>query len=168
MSMAHALIPEFDMEMANTRKVLECIPDDKLPWKAGERFNSIGWNANHLADVAGWVAMTITTDELDVHPVDGEPYKTPQFQSTREILALFDKNVATARELLENVSDEELMKPWALLKQGQAMMTMPKMVVIRTWVLNHSIHHRAHLCVYLRLNGIAVPGMYGPSESDSE
>ena len=74
------------------------------------------------------------------------------------ILSLFDNNVAEGRQLLETFEDEKLVEPWSLLKQGQVMMTFPRLVVLRTWVFNHTIHHRAHLCVYLRVNNVPVPG----------
>jgi uncharacterized damage-inducible protein DinB len=166
MRIGQAMIPEFDMEMAGTRKVLERIPDEKLDWKIHDRSNTIGWVANHLADVPRWVDMTISHDSLDVEPVEGEKYKSPTEQTVAAILALFDKNVAQARPLLETVEDATLHEPWNLLKKGEEIMTLPRLAVLRSWVLNHSIHHRGHLCVYLRVNDIPVPGLYGPSADD--
>jgi uncharacterized damage-inducible protein DinB len=163
MRIGQSMIPEFDLEMAGTRKVLEQIPDDKLGWKIHPKSNTIGWVANHLADIPAWADMAISLDSLDVEPLAGQPYKSPNESTTKAILALFDKNVAKAREQLMAVSDEKLHQPWSLLKLGEVLMTMPRLSVIRTWVLNHLIHHRAHLCVYLRVNDIPVPGLYGPS-----
>ena len=167
MRLGQTRIPEFDMEMANTRKVLERVPDNKLNWKIHDKSNTIGWVANHLADIPGWVEMTIHHDSLDVEPVAGQPYQSPDEKTTAAIIALFDKNVAEARAILEAVEDETLFEPWKLLKQGQEIMTLPRIAVLRTWVLNHSIHHRAHLCVYLRVNDIPVPGLYGPSADET-
>ncbi|MDA7980557.1 MAG: DinB family protein [Pirellulales bacterium] len=167
MRIGQSMIPEFEAEMANTRKVLERIPDDKLDWKIHEKSNTIGWVANHLADIPGWVDMTINKASLDVAPVDGEPYQTPSESTTAAILALFDDNVAKAKPILEGVEDATLMQPWSLLQGGQELMTLPKLVVVRTWVFNHSIHHRAHLCVYLRVNDLPVPGLYGPSGDEA-
>lgn len=166
MRIGQSMIPEFDMEMANTRKVLERVPDDKLDWKIHEKSNTIGWVANHLADIPAWVEMTICHDSLDVEPVAGQPYKSPNEQTAEAIVALFEENVVQARKLLENVEDATLHEPWKLLKQGEEIMTLPRIAVLRTWVLNHSIHHRAHLCVYLRVNDIPVPGVYGPSTDE--
>lgn len=166
MRIGQAMIPEFDMEMASTRKVLERIPDEKLDWKIHDKSNTIGWVANHLADVPRWVDMAISHDSLDVEPVDGEKYKSPAEPTVAAIIALFDKNVAAARALLESVEDATLHEPWKLLKQGEEIMTLPRLAVLRSWVLNHSIHHRGHLCVYLRVNDIPVPGLYGPSADD--
>ncbi len=167
MTIGQSMIPEFDMEMANTRKVLERIPNDKLDWRIHEKSNTIGWVGNHLADIPRWVEMTINHDTFDVEPATGEPYRSPNEQSVEAILALFDTNVAQARKLLEHVDDATLHGTWKLLKQGNQIMAMPRLVVLRTWVLNHTIHHRAHLCVYLRVNDIPVPGLYGPSADEN-
>ena len=163
MTFADTLLPEFDKEMANTRKVLERIPEDKLGWRAHPKSNTIGWNANHVADLVNWLAQALTRPSLDVAPVGGEPYPFPKLTSRREILDLFDRNVAAARTAITALRDEEMVQMWTLLRAGQPIFTMPRAAVVRGVVLNHLIHHRAHLCVYLRLNGIPVPGMYGPS-----
>lgn len=163
MSIADSILPEFDVEMSGTRKVLERVPDDKLDWKAHDKSNTIGWNACHLAEIPGWVEGTLTQDEWDIHPEGGEPYQAPVLNSRQAILDLFDANVATARQRIASTPDDEFAKSWSLLSGGNALITMPKIGVIRTWVLNHTIHHRAILCVYLRLNDIAVPALYGPS-----
>ena len=167
MRIGQSMMPEFDMEMASTRRVLERIPDSKLDWKIHDKSNTIGWVANHLADIPGWVDMTISHGVFDIEPEAGQPYKSPNEQTTATIIALFDKNIAQARALLETVEDATLHEPWKLLKQGEVLLTMPRLAVLRTWVLNHSIHHRAHLCVYLRVNDIPVPGLYGPSADES-
>jgi len=168
MTIAESILPEFDMEMAGTRKTLERVPTDKLNWKAHPKSNTIGWVASHLAEIVGWVEGTLTQDTWDINPEGGEPYKSVQLNSQQEILDLFDTNVVAARKLIAATSDEEFAKSWSLLSGGQALITMPKIGVIRTWVLNHSIHHRAHLCVYLRLNDIPVPALYGPSADEQE
>jgi len=163
MTIAESILPEFDIEMAGTREALERIPEDKINWKAHEKSNTIGWVACHLAELPGWVEGTLTQDSWDINPKDGEPYKSPELNSRQEILDLFDTNVATARKRIAVTPDDEFSKSWSLLSGGEPMITMPKLGVIRTWVLNHTIHHRAHLCVYLRLNNVPVPDLYGPS-----
>jgi len=163
MSYAETILPEFEQEMASTRKVLERVPEDKLDWKAHPKSNTIGWNANHLAEMPSWVAMTIRESALDIAPPGGPTYQSPKAASRKEILEVFDKNVAAARKAISEAKDEEMGKNWSLLKGGQTLFTMPRRAVIRTFVINHIIHHRAMLCVYLRLNNIPVPGMYGPS-----
>jgi uncharacterized damage-inducible protein DinB len=163
MSYAQALLPEFDQEMANTRKVLERVPDDKLDWKAHPKSHTIGWNANHIAELPRWLVMVLSGPSIDVAPAGGEPYVSPKLTSSREIVELFDRNVADARKAIEGASDEDVAASWSLLQGGNPIFTMPRSAVIRGMVLNHIIHHRSHLLVYLRLNDVPVPGMYGPS-----
>lgn len=163
MTYAEIVLPEFDQEMANTRKVLECVPDDKFDWKAHPKANTIGWVANHLAEINSWVAGTLTGTEWDFNPVGGEKYQSPALKSKKEILALFDQNTAAARAALQAVNDADIDVKWTLLDGGKPFITMPRRDVIRYWVLNHTIHHRAYLLSYLRMLDIAVPGMYGPA-----
>jgi uncharacterized damage-inducible protein DinB len=163
MTISELLLPEFDQEMASTRRVLELVPDHKLQWKAHPKANTIGWNARHLAEIPGWTAMTMTTSSLDLAPPGGEPYKPSMANSRNEFLALFDQNVAAGRQALSAASDATFDEPWSLLKGGQEILKMSKYGVMRNFVLNHIIHHRAHLLSYLRMNDIPVPGMYGPS-----
>jgi uncharacterized damage-inducible protein DinB len=167
MSYAEFILPEFDEEMANTRKVLERVPDDKLDWKAHPKSQTIGWNANHLAEIPGWIPGTFAGTSWDFSPPGEEPYQTPSLATRAEILKSFDENVAAARAALELAKEEEIDVPWTLLYQGNALFTMPRRNVVRSFVLNHSIHHRAVLLVYLRLNHIPIPGMYGPSGDES-
>jgi DinB superfamily len=163
MTIAQSILPEFDQEMAITRKALERIPDDKLDWKAHPKSNTIGWVGAHLAEIPGWVEGTLTQTLWDLNPPGGEPYRTPSAVSRQQLLEIFDKNVAAARRAIEATSDEAFRKDFSLVSGGQVYFTMPRLAVIRTWVLNHTIHHRAYLCAYLRLNDIPVPGIYGPS-----
>ncbi|MBL9091541.1 MAG: DinB family protein [Planctomycetaceae bacterium] len=161
MSIAQQLLPEFDYETANTRKVLEQIPDDKIEWQAGPSFKSIGWNASHLAEIANWTAGVLLQDAWDARPEGGEPYHTPVLTTRAAILARFDEGVASGRRALEQIGDDAWPQPWSLLDFKQPLFTMPRAAVYRTFIINHLIHHRAHLIVYLRLNGINPPPMYG-------
>ena len=163
MSYAETILPEFDQEMASTRRVLERVPEDKFDWRAHPKSNTLGWCANHVAEIPGWVAGTFSQPEWDLAPEGGEPYHTPSMKSRQEILDFFDRNVAEARQAILQVRPEALPEPWSLLHGGKVLLTMPRIAVIRSFVLNHIIHHRAILCVYLRLNNVPVPGMYGPS-----
>ncbi len=163
MNYAESILPEFDREMANARKVLERVPEDKLDWQAHPKSHTIGWNANHLAEIPGWVVGMLTAPSWDFAPRGGEPYQSPKLASPQAILDLFDRNVATARKAIAAVNDDQMAQPWSLLKAGTPLFTMPRAAMIRGFVLNHLIHHRAILCVYLRLNDIPVPGMYDPS-----
>jgi uncharacterized damage-inducible protein DinB len=163
MSYAETILPEFDQEMANTRKVLEKIPDDKFDWKPHPKSQTIGWNANHVADIPNWIGMVLSTPSLDIAPVGGDSHSpaAPKPGSRAEILEVFDRNVTAARKTITETND--VTSPWSLLAGGNTIFTMPRAAVIRSMVLNHLIHHRAILLVYLRLNDVPIPGMYGPS-----
>lgn len=163
MSYAASILPEFDEEMASTRKVIERIPEGKYAWRAHEKSNTLGWNANHLTEIPSWVEGTIQGTEWDFSPPGGPAYLTPSLTTSAEVLAMFDANVTAARKAIEGASDADMTVPWTLKFQGETIFTMPRGDVLRRFVLNHIIHHRAITCVYLRLNDVPVPGMYGPS-----
>jgi uncharacterized damage-inducible protein DinB len=167
MSYAETILQEFDQETAKTRKVLERIPEDKMNWRAHPKSNTIGWNANHLAEIPGWVEGMLTKPSWDIAPAGGQAYQSPKLTTRQEVLTVFDRNVAAARKAIAAVKDQEIVQQWSLLQGGKPLFTMPRTVVIRNFVLNHLIHHRAILCVYLRLNDIPVPGMFGPSGDES-
>ena len=166
MSYAASILPEFDEELAKTRTVIERVPEDKFDWRAHAKSQTLGWIANHLADIPSWVEGTLTTTEWDFSPPGGPAYQTPTLSSRAAVLDMFDANVAAARAAIEAVDDAAMGEPWTLKYQGEAMVTMSRTDVIRKFVLNHLIHHRAIACVYLRLNDVPVPGMYGPSGDD--
>ena len=166
MTIGQSLLPELDHEMGGTRRVLERVTDSILDWKAHEKSNSVGWVASHLADIPSWADICINRDSFDVAPPGQPPYQTVVLSSVDEILGQFDKNVAFARDVIEAAADEDFFKPWSLLEAGQIQLTMPRIAVVRSFLLNHNIHHRAHLCVYLRLHDIPVPGLYGPSADE--
>ena len=166
MPIVQALLPEFDHEMANTRKTLERVPDGKFAWKPHEKSMPMGNLAIHLATLPGWTVQTLQQESLDLAPPGGEPFKLPEAKDTREVVAMFDKNVAEARQVLAEATDEQLMKPWSLLMGGKTIFTLPRAAVLRSFVMSHSIHHRAQLGVYLRLNDVPVPSIYGPSADE--
>jgi uncharacterized damage-inducible protein DinB len=168
MTIGQTMLPEFDQEMQNTRKVLERCPDEKWNWKPHEKSGTLGWLAGHVATMVGWVPVTLNTEELDYAPVGGPAYQPPKTDNRRELLAEFDKNVADARKALAGVSDADIMKNWKLLAGGQEIFTLPRAACIRGMCLNHLIHHRAQLTVYFRLLNVAVPGMYGPSADEQQ
>jgi len=166
MALSAALLPEFDQEMANTRKTLERVPDSKFSWKPHEKSGAIGWLAGHVASIPGWLAFTIKQDSLDLAPGGVQMQPPPPPRNNKEMLAEFDKNVKEGRAVLAAASDAELMKPWSLLNNGKVTMTLPKVSVVAGSVKNHLIHHRDQLGVYLRLNNIPVPAIYGPSADE--
>lgn len=166
MAIKDGLLGGFDNEMQNTRKVLERVSADKFGWKPHPKSGTMGWLAGHLAFLAGWGAYTLQTDELDIAPGGKQMEPPPPFKSTQELLAAFEKNQQETKTALEKASDADLMKPWSLKNNGNVIFTMPKVAVIRGVVINHLIHHRGQLTVYLRLNDIPVPGLYGPSADE--
>ena len=157
------LLPEFDLEMANTRKTLERVPDDRLDFKVHDKSYSLLQLAGHLSNIPSWAAVTLLQDELDM----SGPFERDEPTNVADILAEFDKNVASARKALEGATAEVLASPWTLKQDGQAMFTMPKGMTFRLWVLNHTVHHRAQLTVNLRLLDIPVPALYGPSADEA-
>jgi len=165
MPISQALLPEFDHEMANTRKTLERAPDAKWNWKPHEKSGQLGWLVTHLANLPGWGASVLTSDSFDFAP-GGKMIELPKAATTKEALEIFDKNVADLRAALAASTDEQLMKPWSLLQNGNPIFTMPRVAVLRSMIMNHSIHHRAQLGVYFRLNDVAVPGNYGPTADE--
>jgi uncharacterized damage-inducible protein DinB len=167
MGLSQSLLPEFDQEMANTRKTLERVPEDKLGWKPHEKSGTMGWLATHLATLPTWTALTLDKDSLDIAPSGASPTPPPPAKSRKELLEKFDKSVAEARAAIAKANDEVLLKPWSLLSGGKTMLTLPRIAVLRSFIMNHSIHHRAQLGVYLRLNNVPVPAIYGPSADES-
>ena len=163
MAITDALLPEFDHEMATTRRLLERVPAGRLAWKPHVKSMSLGQLAAHLAGVPGWVAVIINQDSFDA---GGEHAPQPEPASPSEILALFDKNVAAARNALASRTDAEYMAPWTFKQNGREMFTMPKVSVVRSFLLNHSIHHRGQLSVYLRLHDVPLPPIYGPTADE--
>ena len=167
MAISAALLPEFDNEMASTRKTLERVPEGKSDWKPHEKSMAMGGLATHLSNIPTWAVYTIAQDSLDLAPGGNPMPPAKLLESQAELLSTFDENVAKARAAIAGASDEELFKPWSLLTNGNTILTMPKIAVLRSFVMNHLIHHRAQLGVYLRLNDIAVPSIYGPSADES-
>ncbi len=166
MKISETLLPEFDQEMANTRKVLARVPAAKFSWKPHAKSSEFGALAAHIANMPDWAGLTMQTDSFDYAPPGAPPYETPKFSSTDDLLAAFDKSVAQGRSAIAAADDAQFLAPWTLMAGGKTMMTMPKVAVIRTFVLNHTIHHRAQLGVYLRLNDIPVPALYGPTADE--
>ena len=160
------LLPEFDQEMATTRKYLERVPLDKYGWKAHEKSFSLGVAANHLANLVGWTASLLTTDSLDLAPAGQPPMQAAEATNREELLANFDKNVADGRAAIAATSDEDFGKPWSLLMTGNVLFTQPRLAVMRGMVMNHVIHHRAQLGVYLRLLDVPLPSTYGPTADE--
>jgi uncharacterized damage-inducible protein DinB len=165
MTIAELLVPEFDQEMVSTRKVLERVPDDKFGWKPHDKSSSMGQLASHIANMVPWTVDTMLKTEFDMAGMSPEQMDPPA-KNKAELLARLDANVAKARAALQK-PDADYFVPWTLKNGAQIFFTMPRYNCVRSFCLNHIVHHRAQLGVYLRLNNIAVPGDYGPSADES-
>jgi uncharacterized damage-inducible protein DinB len=166
MKISDALLPELDQEMPKLRTVLERCPEDKYGWKPHAKSFTMAELATHLASIPEWGAETLTKDSFDVAPPGAPPYKPEIAANRKDLLARFDKGTAALREAVAATSDADMMKPWSLLSGGKALFTLPRVVILRSMILNHAIHHRAQLTVYLRLNDVPVPAIYGPSADE--
>jgi uncharacterized damage-inducible protein DinB len=162
MSIAQSMLPEFDMEMANTRNTLARMPEANLEYKPDPKSMGMAQLAGHIAEMVGWTVVTCTMPSFDI-PADFKPFIP---KSTSELLATFDQNATAARAALAGVTDEAMMQEWSLSMGGKQMMSMPRIALLRGMIMNHIIHHRAQLTVYYRLNGVAVPALYGPSADE--
>jgi uncharacterized damage-inducible protein DinB len=163
MASVRELIAEFKQESANTRKILERVPDGKNDWTPHEKSMKLGRLATHIAEILGWTYVTVSTDVLDFAAGD---YKPNVVETTADRLKFFDEQVAKSLAILEKTSDEDLESNWTMKNGDIVYFTVPKKVALRTWVFNHQFHHRAQLGVYLRLLGIPVPGIYGPTADE--
>lgn len=165
MSIAQSMLPEFDHEMTMTRKILERVPANG-DWKPHEKSMTLGRLAMHVATLPGWATMTVERSVLDLADKSDPAMAPNPFTTPERLLSEFDRLSKNARASLAGVSDEELMKTWTLKMGDHEILAMPKVAVLRGIVMNHLIHHRGQLSVYLRLNGVPVPGMYGPSADE--
>jgi uncharacterized damage-inducible protein DinB len=165
MGASEELLKEFDMEMASTRKTLERIPEDKLTWKPHEKSTALGRLAGHLAELPGFGLRMMQSDSFDVASRD--PGRKPTLaESQTQVVELFDKNVAGLRAAIAGASDADLQKNWTLAAGEKKIYDGPRIGALRRMMMNHMIHHRAQMGVYLRLNDVAVPSVYGPSADE--
>ncbi|MGH7594313.1 MAG: DinB family protein [Gemmatimonadales bacterium] len=164
MSIAESMLAEFDSEMATTRRLLAIVPNEAADWKPHEKSMSLGALAAHVGAIPFFVLSALQSTEFDTHPPGGQPTtEFPKWVNRDETLARYDKLVAAGRKALASAKDEELMVPWSFKKAGVTRMTMPRIAVIRVLFLNHLIHHRGQLSVYLRLRDVPLPSIYGPT-----
>lgn len=163
MPLNESFISELNFEKLSTRKILERVPMEKGDWKPHEKSMSLGRLASHVAEIPGWVVHTLKQDELNFNTGEWEP---KVFNNNAEMLEFFDKNVEDGLAALAETDDARMHTNWALKMDGNLLFEMPKIQVLRTWAFNHLVHHRAQLGIYLRLNNVAVPGVYGPSADE--
>lgn len=160
MSIGSSMVPEFDQEMTTTRRLLERVPSDKAEWKPHPKSFALGHLAQLVARMPGWITMTIARPDLDL--AGGAGYS---FQPTGELLAQFDTHVGEARAALSGVRDEAFAEPWSLRMGDRVLSTLPRGAVVRTHI-NHLVHHRGQLTVYLRLLDVPIPSIYGPTADE--
>jgi uncharacterized damage-inducible protein DinB len=158
-----AIIGEMDHEAVGTRKTLERVPADKFDYKPHPKSMGMGILASHLAEIPKWTTLILTSEEYAI-PDDYKPWIA---KSAQELVETFDTSLAAAKAALSGYPVEKLMQPWRLIWKGEVVFELPRVVVLRNLVLNHSVHHRAQLGVYLRLLDVPVPGVYGPSADDT-
>jgi uncharacterized damage-inducible protein DinB len=162
MALRDSLLPEFDHEMGTTRRLLERVPTD-YAWKPHPKSMSLGGLATHVANLPQWTNFTLEHNALDL---DGPMPRVQEATSPEELLSTFDRNVTAARAAIAAAGDGELMAHWTLRRGSRELFTLPKVAVLRSFVVNHMIHHRGQLSVYLRLKDVPVPSIYGPSADE--
>ena len=163
MALKDGLLADYDHEMGTTRKLLDRLPDDRLSWKPHPRSMSLGGLATHLSNIPRWGATILNDASFDLAAA---PPDMQEKTSRAEILAAFDDTCRLTRGWMAAMSDAELQSPWTLLRGGQQVFSVPRIAAFRSFVLHHVIHHRGQLSVYLRLNDVPVPAIYGPSADE--
>ncbi len=164
-TIGQVLAMEMEQEASIARRILERLPEDKFEWQPHEKSMTLGRLSAHVAETFEWTGPTIQQDVLDFAKMD---FKPESATTTAGLLEKFDTAVKTALEILNGVTDEDIMKPWTMRDGEKVYMTMPKVAVIRGFVLNHMIHHRGQLSVFIRLLDIPVPSIYGPSADEPD
>ena len=162
MAIKDGLLAEFDHEMGTTRKLLERLPEEKLSWKPHDRSMSMGGLATHLANLPHWGGTILNEASFDLA---NAPPNLAEKTSRADILRAFDDTTKQTRAWLDK-SDAELAAPWTLKRGGHEVFSMPRVAAFRSFVLNHIIHHRGQLSVYLRLNNVPIPPIYGPTADE--
>jgi len=165
MGLAQEFLQGFEPEAATTRRLLERVPEP-LDWRPHAKSMSLRDLATHLSNLPSWTVLTVARDAFDLAPVGAPPPRAVPVQSVAEALANFDANIEKARKAVTAASDERLTAPWALLVGGVEKFRMPRIAVLRSMVLHHMIHHRAQLGIYLRLNDVPLPSVYGPTADE--
>jgi len=160
MAILDAMVREFDQEMVPTRRLLERVPSEKGPWKPHPKSFALGHLAQLVSWMPGWVANTLRQTELNLMTAPGY-----SFEPTEKLLEMFDRNVQDARDGFKATTDADLGALWALKRGDQVLFSAPRVSVLRNHV-NHLIHHRGQLTVYLRLIDVPIPSIYGPTADE--
>jgi uncharacterized damage-inducible protein DinB len=163
MNLIDLVLSELAHEAGTTRRLLERVPAQRLTWAPHKKSMTLGRLATHIAELPGWVGSIVEKDEFDIGT---SGYVPPTLATVGEIVAMFDKNVAMATESLKRQGNDRLLANWQFKKSGQVMMQMPRLAMIRSFLMNHLIHHRGQLSVYLRLQDVPLPSIYGPTADE--
>lgn len=164
MVLTQILLAELQREAQNTRKMLERTPEDQFKWQPHAKSMSLISLASHIAEIPGlFVTQTLKSNEMNFAT---SKYKRPVFDTSVELLQFYDETLQNAVATLQEASDEDLALTWTMRNGEHIILSLPKRAVIRSLCLNHVVHHRGQLSVYLRLLDVPVPGMYGPSADD--
>jgi uncharacterized damage-inducible protein DinB len=158
---------EFDHEMQTTRTLLARVPDASAGWRPHPKSTPVGTLAQHITNLVGFGALIAEQSERDVAPVGGPPHAPVPFTTTATMLDAFDTNVAASRAAIARLTEAALLEPWALKAGGHTIFSMPRAAVLRTYLLNHIIHHRGQLSVSLRLLDVPLPSIYGPTADEA-
>lgn len=161
MDLRSAMLSEFVHEAGLTRSLLDVVPDSLLDYQADESLQTVRWNVSHLVDIPTWMDMILTKSSFDVAPVGEPPHSTPAQPTMAEAIETFDRHVADAKAVIERFDLDSLDDEWSLLLGGQPILTHPRYMIYRMYIINHVAHHRGHLLVYLRTNGVETPRLYG-------
>lgn len=165
MALIDPFVQEFEYEAATTRKILEVCPETDFHWKPHEKSMPLGRLAGHIAEIPTWIDMTLTTTELNFSQSD---YKPRDYNTRKDLLSDFDKNVVSALKVMKAAKDADLFVHWALKNGDKTFFSLPRIAVLRTWCFNHLVHHRGQVTVYLRLRNIPLPSVYGPTADHPE
>jgi len=163
MAIVDGLLQELDQETQTTRRVLERVPNDKLDWRPAAKARTLGQLALHIAQVPGAVASFVAAPS----PQQAPQFVDPSPQSAAELLPALEESVAKARQLLAGLDDAALTAPWTMMSGNRELFTLPRVAMLRSIMLNHWYHHRGQLTVYLRLLGVALPSVYGPTADEN-
>jgi uncharacterized damage-inducible protein DinB len=166
MNIPELLLPEFDAEMKTTRAVLERVPEEKGEWQAHPKAWKLGHLAKLVAMLPGWTVMTMKQTELDLAPKDGPKTAVYTLEKTATLLEMFDKGAKEGRQSIADAKPDDWNVPWTLKRTGETVLTLPRYMIYRQFTMNHIVHHRAQLAMYLRILDLKVPSMYGPTADD--
>lgn len=164
-TIGEAMAMEFVHECANTRKVIERVPEDKFDFKPHEKSMTMGQLASHIAEGYAWTRVTVEQDEFALDPDEHTPFVA---SSMAEPLEKFDASAADAIEAIRGCGDEAMMRTWRMKVGDRVALEMPRVAVLRSMIMNHTIHHRGQLEVYLRMNDVPLPQIYGPTADEPD